>query len=201
MSCNGLNLEEISGLEIAMMKRKLEENLPGKMYFWGKIFGTTQDYLIVHNIDPYAAFPEKKYYFWWADEWHSPKHKLHHEINSSLPSLITYSTPPEFVLKALPSISSEYMEKADKLKSSFTGDPSLFAFDGEGEIENPEDEVIFHRSRVHFMSTFESESRLVDWISIYMVICCCCLIAYVHFYHIDTILWDIRDIHIHIVYD
>jgi hypothetical protein len=38
--------------------------LPGKMYFWGKIFGTTQDYLIVHNIDPYAAFPEKKYYFW-----------------------------------------------------------------------------------------------------------------------------------------
>jgi Radial spokehead-like protein len=64
MSCNGLNLEEISGLEIAMMKRKLEENLPGKMYFWGKIFGTTQDYLIVHNNDPYAAFPEKKYYFW-----------------------------------------------------------------------------------------------------------------------------------------
>lgn len=36
------------------------------------------------------------------------------------------------------------MEKADKLKSSFTGDPSFFAFDGEGEIENPEDEVIFN---------------------------------------------------------
>jgi hypothetical protein len=83
------------------------------------------------------------------------------------------------------------MEKADKLKSSFTGDPSFFAFDGEGEIENPEDEVIFQRSRVHFMSTFESESRLV--ISIPKVICCCSLIAYVHFYHIDTILWDIRD--------
>lgn len=64
MSCNGLSFEEISGLEIAMMKRKLEENLRGKMYFWGKIFGTTQDYLIVHNIDPYAAFPEKKYFFW-----------------------------------------------------------------------------------------------------------------------------------------
>lgn len=60
----GLNIEEISGLESAMLQRKLEENLPGKMYFWGKVFGTTQDYLIVHNIDPFATFPLKKYYFW-----------------------------------------------------------------------------------------------------------------------------------------
>jgi hypothetical protein len=65
MSGMGLNIEEISGLEVAMLQRKLEENLPGKMYFWGKVFGTTQDYLIVHNIDPYAVFPEKKYYFWY----------------------------------------------------------------------------------------------------------------------------------------
>ena len=64
MSCNGLNLEEISGLETALMKRKLEEKLFGKMLFWGKIFGTTQDYLIVYSIDPFAAFPDKKYYFW-----------------------------------------------------------------------------------------------------------------------------------------
>ena len=64
MSGMGLNIEESSGLEVVMLQRKLEENLPGKMYFWGKIFGTTQDYLIVHTIDPYAVFPEKKYYFW-----------------------------------------------------------------------------------------------------------------------------------------
>jgi hypothetical protein len=62
----GLNIEEISGLEVAMLQRKLEENLPGKMYFWGKVFGSTQDYLIIHNIDPYAVFPEKKYYFWYV---------------------------------------------------------------------------------------------------------------------------------------
>ena len=36
MSGMGLNIEEISGLEVAMLQRKLEENLPGKMYFWGE---------------------------------------------------------------------------------------------------------------------------------------------------------------------
>lgn len=60
----GLNIEEISGLEVAMLQRKLEENLPGKMYFWGKVFGTTQDYLIVYTINPFAIFPDKTYYFW-----------------------------------------------------------------------------------------------------------------------------------------
>lgn len=60
----GLNIEEYSGLEVAMLQRKLQENLPGEMYFWGKIFGSTQDYLIVFNVDPFAEFPEKKFYFW-----------------------------------------------------------------------------------------------------------------------------------------
>jgi hypothetical protein len=60
----GLNTEEVSGLEVAMLQRKLEENLSGKMYFWGKIFGTTQDYLVVYNMNPYGIFPQKKYYFW-----------------------------------------------------------------------------------------------------------------------------------------
>lgn len=62
----GLNTEEFSGLEVAMVQRKLQENLVGRMYFWGKIFGTTQDYLIVHHIDPFAEFPEKKFYFWYG---------------------------------------------------------------------------------------------------------------------------------------
>lgn len=48
-----------------MLQRKLEENLSGKMYFWGKIAGATQDYLIVHNINPFQEFPEKKYYYWY----------------------------------------------------------------------------------------------------------------------------------------
>lgn len=60
----GLNTEEVSGLEVAMLQRKLQENLVGDMFFWGKIIGSTQDYLIVFNIDPYAEFPDKKFYFW-----------------------------------------------------------------------------------------------------------------------------------------
>ena len=60
----GLNIEEFSGLEVAMLQRKLQENLVGKMFFWGKIFGTTQDYLVVHHIDTFAEFPDRKYYFW-----------------------------------------------------------------------------------------------------------------------------------------
>ncbi len=59
-----LNTEEVSGLESALLLRKLQENLPGRMFFWGKISGATQDYLIVFNVDPYAEFPDKKYFFW-----------------------------------------------------------------------------------------------------------------------------------------
>ncbi len=59
-----LSTEEYSGLEAAMLQRKLEENLAGKMYFWGKIFGSTQDYLLVYNINPFGEFPDKKYYYW-----------------------------------------------------------------------------------------------------------------------------------------
>lgn len=58
-----LNPEEHSGLEVAMLQRKLQENLNGKMFFWGKIYGNTQDYLIVYNINPFSEFPVKKFYF------------------------------------------------------------------------------------------------------------------------------------------
>ena len=64
VSGNGLNVEEFAGLEVAMKQRKLQENLNGSLYFWGKINGTTQDYLVVYNIDPFTEFPDKKFYFW-----------------------------------------------------------------------------------------------------------------------------------------
>ena len=59
-----LNIEEQSGLEVAMIQRKQEEALQGKFLFWGKIFGATQDYLIATVIDNSQDFPEKKYYYW-----------------------------------------------------------------------------------------------------------------------------------------
>jgi radial spoke head protein 9 len=107
-----LNTEEVAGLEVAMMKRKMEENLKGKMFFWGKIYGSTQDYLIVYNIDPFTEFPDKKYY---------------------------YCTPSDYLLRALPPLSKEYEEMAEKLRVPFTGDPSFFAFNGEDPDAEPED--------------------------------------------------------------
>jgi hypothetical protein len=61
---NGLNKEEESGLEVAMLLRKLQEKLDnGPMLFWGKINGATQDYYIVVYVDRFAEFPDKKFYF------------------------------------------------------------------------------------------------------------------------------------------
>ena len=64
MHGQALNIEELSGLEVAMLQRKLQENLVGKMLFWGKIFGSTQDYLIVYHVNPFDEFPDKKFYYW-----------------------------------------------------------------------------------------------------------------------------------------
>jgi len=119
----GLNTEEFSGLEVAMMQRKLQENLVGKMYFWGKIFGSTQDYLIVHNINPFDEFPDKKFYF---------------------------CTTSDYTLRALPQISEAYKTQAEKITSSFLGDPSFFAYNGEEpEPEDPEAPPVERFREVH----------------------------------------------------
>ena len=59
-----LSIEESSGLEVAILQRKREESLTGRLYFWGKVFGVTQDYLVVLLIDSSDEFPAKKYYYW-----------------------------------------------------------------------------------------------------------------------------------------
>ena len=59
-----LSIEELSGLEVAILQRKREENLIGQLSFWGKVFGVTQDYLVVLLIDSAFEFPTKKYYYW-----------------------------------------------------------------------------------------------------------------------------------------
>mmetsp|Transcript_10594 Transcript_10594/g.16052 ORF Transcript_10594/g.16052 Transcript_10594/m.16052 type:complete len:277 (+) Transcript_10594:57-887(+) len=106
-----LNIEEISGLEVAMLQRKREENLPGKLLFWGKIFGATQDYLVVLYIDSSDEFPVKKYY---------------------------YCTTSDYTLRAAPQLSAEYESQAEGITSQFTGDPSFMAYNGE-EPEEPAD--------------------------------------------------------------
>ena len=85
-------------------------SLTGKMQFWGKIFGSSQDYLIVQCMDLYGEFPGKFFY---------------------------YCNPSNYYLRALPPLSKEYEDIAQVLSTRFTGDASFFAYNGE-DPEEPE---------------------------------------------------------------
>eukprot|EP01041_Mallomonas_annulata_P010733 gene10733-22422_t len=123
---NTLNVEESAGLEVAVLQRKREENLSGKIMFWGKIFGTTQDYLVVYSIDVMSDFPEKKYY---------------------------YCTTSDYLLRALPDLSKEYETTAEGITSRFTGDPSFMAYNGaEPEEEDPDAPPVERFREVHRLS-------------------------------------------------
>ena len=119
-----LSVEELGGLEPAIAQRKIEENLIGKVSFWGKIYGTTQDYLVVYYVDPTLEFPDKVYYF---------------------------CTTSKYTLNILPTqLSPEYTAKAEALKVQFTGDPSFFAFNGEeAEAEDPEGNQVERFREIH----------------------------------------------------
>lgn len=82
------------------------------MQFWGKIFGSNQDYLIVQVMDLYGEFPEKFFY---------------------------YCNPSNYHLRSLPPLSKEYENTAKALTTRFTGDASFFAYNGEDQDE-PETE-------------------------------------------------------------
>ena len=58
-----LNVEERSGLDLAMRKRQLDEHLE-TVLFWGKISGQEADYLIVYGYPPSTEFPRKQFYAW-----------------------------------------------------------------------------------------------------------------------------------------
>jgi radial spoke head protein 9 len=111
LSGYSLNIEETSGLEVAILQRKREENLSGRLVFWGKVFGVTQDYLVVLLIDPCDEFPSKKYY---------------------------YCTTSDYTLRAVPALSAEYEAQAEGIITQFTGDPSFMAYNG-AEPEEPTD--------------------------------------------------------------
>jgi radial spoke head protein 9 len=124
-SLNGqtLNVEECTGLEVACAQRRLEENLPGPLTFWGKINGQKQDYLVVFCVDSTTDFPDRKYY---------------------------YCTPSDYLLRAVPALTSEYETQAATLSQRFTGDPSFFAFNGEEEeAEDPDAPPVERFREVH----------------------------------------------------
>lgn len=118
-----LSAEEVAGLEVAMMKLQLNENLKGKMQFWGKIYGETQDYLIVCHLDTFAEYPEKNYYF---------------------------CTSSKFILQRFDPLKPEYEDQASKLTVGFKGDPSFFAYNGEEpESDDPEAPKIERFREIH----------------------------------------------------
>jgi len=116
-----LTMEEKAGLEVAMLARQKEESLPAPLFF-GKIFGEVSDYLVVYFLisDKLNPFPVKKFY---------------------------YCTTGSYILKALPSLSSEYITLAKSLDplAKFKGDPS-FLLDG-GEEEADDENITTERFR------------------------------------------------------
>jgi len=118
-----LSTEELGGLEPAITERRINENLTGKVYFWGKIYGSTQDYLVVYNVDPTQEFPDKIYYF---------------------------CTTGDYTLRNMPPVTQEYAAKAEALKMQFTGDPSVYTFNGEeAEPEDPEAPPVERFREIH----------------------------------------------------
>jgi hypothetical protein len=61
-----LNIEEVSGLQVAMLQRLREERLVSKLKLWGKILGVERDYLITCSLMPTEAFPDKKFFYWYC---------------------------------------------------------------------------------------------------------------------------------------
>jgi len=57
-----LSVEEKAGLEVSMLRRKLEENFD-TFQFWGKVFGKQNDYLVCFGLLPSYDHPVKKFFF------------------------------------------------------------------------------------------------------------------------------------------
>ena len=75
----------------------LQENT-GKLMFWGKISGETNDYLISYSLTPEFGFPKKKFFF---------------------------CTTADFTLGQMPDLSDEFGKMASAITAPFRGEPSL----------------------------------------------------------------------------
>ena len=110
----GLNVEERFALKAAIMKLRGEG--AGKVSFWGKINGSTRDYLICCTADSSSTFPAKNFY---------------------------YCTSGDYELKKLikRSLNGKQLANAQKLQytHSFVGDPAK-PIGPEGEEEEKEAE-------------------------------------------------------------
>ena len=81
-----------------MIQRQQEEKMSERLYFWGRIIGEENDYLIAYALVKAFGFPEKKFFF---------------------------CTTQNFTLKQLPALSEEYVNKSNATTGRFRGDPSF----------------------------------------------------------------------------
>lgn len=108
-----LHPEQYAGLEMAMLKIKLQENLNNDLEFWGQIMGKTQDYLICQYVNRYSEFPHKKFYF---------------------------CTTSDYNLRSFPAISMEFEKQAGSMLTILEGDPSFFKYNDAVEDDVQEEE-------------------------------------------------------------
>jgi len=105
-----LSVEEKAGLEIAMVQRTNDEGF-SQLYFWGKIQGTGEDYLICYGLLPSYDYPQKKFYF---------------------------CTSSNYVLQQMPVIDAETTEKAEAVEGMFSGEPDKPLEEIPEDAEDPE---------------------------------------------------------------
>lgn len=107
-----LNVEERSGLEVAITTRRLADGL-AEAQFWGKITGADADYLIVSGFPPSQDFPHKLFF---------------------------YCTSKDFTLVPFPKVSEEFAAAAGAVKGPFKGTPAALLNEDDEEDEDEVDE-------------------------------------------------------------
>jgi len=66
--CIFTHINFVEGVVVALIALAVSTNVDqenlGKLQFWGKIQGETNDYLIAHALVPGYGFPTKKFFYW-----------------------------------------------------------------------------------------------------------------------------------------
>jgi len=133
-----LSLEEKAALRVSMLQRSREENL-GKLKFWGKVFGETNDYLVAFALVPGYGFPTRKYF---------------------------YCTTNDFTLSQMPALTDEWSKMAAAISMPFRGEPSLpLTATGEAGEEPPEPEAVDGEEPPAPVEVFREMHRLANLVS------------------------------------
>jgi radial spoke head protein 9 len=105
-----LSVAERAGLEVAMVQRTNDEGFKA-LFFWGKITGTSEDYLICYGLLPSYDYPQKKFFF---------------------------CTTNNYTLQQMPVIDAEMTQKAEAVEGMFVGEPDKPLEEVPEDAEDPE---------------------------------------------------------------